>query len=85
MTSASCCRTSRATSGYRASAIPTSAQVVGPVNDASAMCGATSVQSVSPQPVRRHAGQDRSGYVAESGSPTGAGMATFGKGLLKDQ
>jgi phospholipase C len=66
-------------------AIPTSDQVVGPVNDATAMCGASSVQSVSPEPLRRHAGPDRSGYVAESGSPTGAGMATFGKGLLKGQ
>jgi phospholipase C len=66
-------------------AIPASDQVVGPVNDAAAMCGASSTQSVSPEPLRRHVGPDRSGYVAESGSPAGAGMATFGKGLLKGQ
>jgi phospholipase C len=66
-------------------AIPTSEQVVGPVNDAAAICGATSVQSVSPKALRCGAGPDRSGYVAESGSPTGAGMATFGKGLLEGE
>jgi phospholipase C len=66
-------------------AIPTSDQVIGPVNDAAAMCGASSVQSVSPKPLHRGVGQVRSGYVAGSGSPSGAGMATFGKGLLKGE
>jgi phospholipase C len=35
-----------------AGAIPTSAQVLGPLSDAAAMCGADSVQSVAPRPVR---------------------------------
>src|SRR5262245_50621940 len=34
--------------------IPTSAQVPGPANGAAAVCNASSVQSVSPDPVRRH-------------------------------
>ncbi len=33
--------------------IPTSSQVPGPVNDAAAVCSADSVQSVSPEPLRR--------------------------------
>ena len=70
-----------------ASAIPTSSQVVGPVNDAAAICGASSVQSLSPSPVHQGAGPSRPGYVAASGSPSGAGMVNFGKELrsrLKD-
>jgi phospholipase C len=42
--------------GVPASRIPTSAQVMGPVSDAAAICGADSVQSVSPAPVRKHDG-----------------------------
>jgi len=68
-----------------ASAIPTSSQVIGPVNDAAAICGASSVQSVSPSPLHRGAGPSRPGYVASSGSPSGAGMVNFGKELRKSQ
>jgi phospholipase C len=65
--------------------IPTSDQVVGPVSQAAAACSETSVQSVSPEPLRRHYGPDRSGFVAKSGSPTGAGMARYGQELRKSQ
>ena len=68
----------------RSTAIPTSDQVVGPVNDAAALCSATSTQSVSPAPVHRGVGKRRPGYIAESGSPSGAGMVTFGKTFRKD-
>jgi phospholipase C len=64
-------------------AIPTSDQVVGPVNDAAALCSASSVQSVSPAPVHRGVGERRAGYVAESGSPSSAGMVSFGKTFRK--
>jgi phospholipase C len=62
-----------------AGAIPTSAQVPGPANDAAAVCSATSVQSVSPPPVRT--GKPRLPYVPGliSGSPSGSGMAAFGQ------
>jgi phospholipase C len=68
----------------RSTAIPTSDQVVGPVNDAAALCSATSTQSVSPAPVHRGVGKRRPGYIAESGSPSGAGMVSFGKTFRKD-
>jgi len=63
-----------------AGAIPTSAEVPVPANDAAAVCSASSVQSVSPPPVRH--GQPRLPYVpviATSGHPSGSGMAAFGK------
>jgi phospholipase C len=69
-----------------AGAIPTSAEVPGPANDASAVCSASSVQSVSPQPV--HHGKPRLPYVpviATSGQPSGAGMASFGKQMREDK
>jgi phospholipase C len=68
-----------------ASAIPTSAQVVGPVNDAAAICSATSTQSVSPHPVRRHAGPHHGGVVRRPGGGSGAGMVDFGQELRKGQ
>jgi len=68
-----------------ASAIPTSADVVGPANDAAAICSAASTQSVSPQPVRRHAGPHQGGVVSRPGGGSGAGMADFGKELRKRQ
>ncbi len=67
-----------------ASAIPTSSDVPGPKNDASAVCSAKSVQSVSPPPV--HTGQ-RPAHptpLVRSGWPTGSGMVGLGKELRKD-
>ncbi len=67
-----------------AGAIPTSAQVMGPVSDPAAICGADSVQSVSPRPL--HAGHPLGVPVLpQSGSPTGAGMANFGRQLRAGQ
>jgi phospholipase C len=63
----------------QAGAIPTSADVPGPANDAAAVCSATSVQSVSPDPT--HFGKpphDRP-IFPRSGWPTGSGMAGFGR------
>ena len=56
-------------------AIPASSEVPGPANDAAAVCGIHSVQSVSPPP--EHEGERPPGrhVLAQSGSPTGAGMA----------
>jgi phospholipase C len=68
------------------SAIPTSAQVPGPANDAAAVCSAASVQSVSPQPVRhgKHPHADAEpAALYRSGYPTGSGMAGFGKEFKK--
>ena len=64
-------------------AIPTSRQVPGPKNDASAVCSAKSVQSVSPPPV--HEGPAPAGPqpVFRSGWPTGSGMDGLGKELRK--
>jgi phospholipase C len=62
-----------------AGAIPTSAEVPGPANDAAAICSAASVQSVSPSPVRfgrHHGGRP---VVPRSGWPTGSGMAGFAR------
>ncbi len=61
-------------------AIPTSGQVLGPVDDAAALCSADSVQSVSPPPVRRPR-QPRD-FVQSGASPDGmigAGMVAFGR------
>jgi len=62
-----------------AGAIPTSAEVPGPANDAAAVCSAASVPSVSPEPVRfgRHPGGRPS--IPRSGWPSGSGMAAFGR------
>ena len=67
-----------------AGVIPTSAQVLGPANDAAAVCSATSVQSVSPEPVRRSArATSRHAVLPQSGSPTGSGMVGLGRQLHK--
>jgi hypothetical protein len=64
----------------RSGAIPTSADVPGPANDASAICSAASVQSVSPQPVRF--GRPRGlPPVFPPGCPSGHGMSGFGRKL----
>ncbi|HEY1569919.1 MAG TPA: alkaline phosphatase family protein [Pseudonocardiaceae bacterium] len=57
-------------------AIPRSDQVLGPVSDAAAICGADSVQSVSPQPVHRGHGH---GDGPKPRDYNGSGMATFGR------
>ncbi|HTB78020.1 MAG TPA: alkaline phosphatase family protein [Polyangiaceae bacterium] len=66
-----------------AGAIPTSAQVPGPANDAAAVCSATSVQSVSPPPVLFGSPNGNPG-VGRPGFPTGSGMAGLGKKLRDD-
>jgi phospholipase C len=65
-----------------AGAIPTSAQVLGPVSDAAAMCGADSVQSVSPQPV--HVGAHPHDTPAPT-PPQVAGMDAFGRQIRRAQ
>jgi phospholipase C len=65
-----------------AGAIPTSAQVPGPADDAAAICGVHSVQSVSPAPTHRER-DDRS--VAPIEIPNSSGMATFGREFLQGQ
>jgi phospholipase C len=62
-----------------AGAIPTSSQVPGPASDAAAVCSATSVQSVSPVPVRTGKRPPHASEVYPSGVPTGAGMAGLGR------
>jgi phospholipase C len=62
-----------------AGAIPTSAQVLGPVSDPAAICSADSVQSVSPKPVHTGRGKPQHTLIPQSGSPTGAGMVGFGR------
>src|SRR5882757_5167423 len=63
-----------------AGAIPTSAQVPGPADDAAAICGVHSVQSVSPSPTHRER-DDQS--VAPIEIPNSSGMATFGREFLQ--
>ena len=63
--------------------IPTSSQVLGPVNDAAAICSADSVQSVSPEPVRVGQGPHHHVVLPQSGSPTGSGMVGLGRQLHK--
>jgi phospholipase C len=66
-------------------AIPTSAEVSGPADGAAAVCNASSVQSVSPDPVRRHKhGLAEAHVLHRPGYPTGAGMAGLGKELRKN-
>jgi phospholipase C len=62
-----------------AGTIPTSDQVPGPANDAAAVCSASSVQSVSPEPVRRH---DRSLPLAQQPRPSSGGLVTYGRKAL---
>jgi hypothetical protein len=38
---------------------------------------------MSPHPVHRGVGPHRPGYVAQSGSPSGAGMVNFGQQFKK--
>ena len=65
--------------------IPTSAEVPGPANDAAAVCSASSVQSVSPDPVGTHQhGLAEAHVLHRSGFPTGADMAGLGKELRKN-
>jgi phospholipase C len=66
----------------RDGAIPTSAQVLGPVSDAAAVCGADSVQSTSPQPVHGH-GHGHGGKGPEF-APQVPGMANFGREYKRD-
>ena len=68
----------------RAGAIPTSDMVLGPASDADAICGAGSVQSVSPQPLESGAGPRGTVLVPRSGIPTGAGMVGLGRELRKN-
>jgi phospholipase C len=68
-----------------AGAIPTSKDVPGPKNDASAVCSATSVQSVSPPPVSTGQRPAKPTPLVRSGWPTGSGMAGLGKELRKDR
>ena len=65
--------------------IPTSAQVLGPVSDAAAICSADSVQSVSPKPLHVGKGPHSHVLLAQSGSPTGSGMVGLGRELRKNQ
>lgn len=55
-----------------AGAVPRSTQVLGPVDAPAAMCGAGSVQSVSPAPVSRRRHAARAVTPARSGWPTGS-------------
>ena len=68
----------------REGVIPTSDEVPGPVNDASAICSANSVQSVSPEPLRGHERTAEARILSRSGFPSGSGMASFGRQYRKD-
>ena len=68
-----------------AGAIPTSSQVLGPVNDPSAICSVDSVQSVSPAPVRKGHHPGAPAPFSPSGWPTGSGMAGFGSHYRKER
>jgi phospholipase C len=59
-------------------AIPAAKHVSGPKNEAAAVCGAHSVQSVSPRAVRRGRPHGQQTYSL-SGWPTGSGMARLGQ------
>jgi phospholipase C len=63
--------------------IPTSSQVLGPVSDAAAICSATSVQSVSPDPTDVGERPAKAPTLSRSGVPTGAGMVGFGRQYRK--
>ena len=64
-----------------AGAIPTSAQVLGPVSDAAAMCGAGSVRSTSPAPVHHGHGPGHhlDGAVPSTVPQQVNGMSAFGR------
>jgi phospholipase C len=62
-----------------AGAIPTSAEVPGPADDAAAICSAASVQSVSPPPVGLGTPDGEPPVIPRSGWPTGSGMAGLRK------
>jgi phospholipase C len=68
-----------------AGAIPTSAQVFGPADDADAICSADSVQSVSPKPLHAGKGPHSDVLIPRSGTPTGAGMVGLGRELRAKQ
>ena len=63
--------------------IPTSAEVLGPVSDAAALCSVDSVRSVSPEPVQVGKGPRRHVVLPQSGSPTGSGMVGLGRQMHK--
>jgi phospholipase C len=63
--------------------IPTSAQVMGPVSDAAAICSGDSIPSISPPPVRVGQGPHQHRVLPQSGSPTGSGMVGLGHHLRK--
>jgi len=67
-----------------AGAIPTSADVPGPANDAAAVCSAASVQSVSPHPISFGRPFPNHPIRPHGGFPTGSGMAGYGRKLRKD-
>ena len=68
-----------------ASVIPTSSQVLGPVNDPAAICSVDSVQSVSPAPVRKGKHPGSPPPFSRPGWPTGSGMAGFGSHYRKER
>jgi hypothetical protein len=57
----------------------------GPADDADAICSASSVQSVSPAPLRRGGGQHGHETLPRSGCPTGSGMVNLGRELRGKQ
>jgi phospholipase C len=71
--------------GVPAGVIPTSSQVLGPVNDPAAICSVDSVQSVSPAPVRKGRHPGAPAPFSPSGWPTGSGMAGFGTHVRKER
>jgi len=65
--------------GVRQGTIPRSADVPGPVDQSSAVCSATSVQSVSPSPTHVGDAPLRAPVLSLPGVPSGAGMVEFGR------
>jgi hypothetical protein len=59
--------------------------VLGPVSDAAAVCGAGSVQSVSPAPKYVGERPGEAPALSRPGVPTGAGMVGFGRQYRKGQ
>ena len=66
-------------------AIPASAQVFGPADDADAICSADSVQSVSPKPLHVGKGPRSDVLIPRSGTRTGSGMVGLGRELRGKQ
>ena len=52
---------------------------------AAAICSADSVQSISPPPARLGKWTREAARLAQSGYPTGSGMAGFGRKYRNDQ